>query len=68
MHGLEKLSDRASALQLDVIAFREPDLGDQLTSLAFVPHSENRRFLARLPLAGRRTGALAKPSVSTPAA
>lgn len=45
---------------LDVVAFHEPDLGNALTSLAFVPHAHNRRFLARLPLAGGRAGTVDK--------
>ena len=34
-------------------AFREPDLGDELTALAFAPSDQTRRFLSNLPLAGR---------------
>ena len=61
--SLELLFERAISRELTPIPFREPDLGDSLTSVAFVPHAENRRFLAGLPLAGRRAGAVNKHSM-----
>lgn len=50
---LEALHARAETQDLLVIPFREPDLDDELTSLAFVPHASNRPFLSNLPLAGK---------------
>lgn len=44
--------------ELIPIPFREPDLDHSLTSVAFVPDGRNRKFLAGLPLAGRRSGVL----------
>lgn len=60
--SLELLLERALRRGLTPIPFREPDLGGSLTSVAFVPHAENRRFLSGLPLAGRRAGAVNKHS------
>lgn len=51
--SLFELYVRAQDASLTVEAFREPDLGDEITALAFLPHAENVRFLANLPLAGK---------------
>jgi len=51
--ALEELYSRAFDDGHDVISFREPDLGDQLTAIAFVPHEHVKPFLANLPLAGK---------------
>lgn len=60
--SLRKLMARALHNGLQVVAFREPDLGGELTSLAFVPAERNRKFLRLLPLAGKPAeGAKAKP-------
>lgn len=46
---------------LKALPFKEPDLDYALTSLAFIPHEKNRRFLANLRLAGsRKTGHIDK--------
>lgn len=39
---------------LKVTEFREPDLGDEITALAFAPGEETRKFLSNLPCAGRK--------------
>lgn len=59
-HHLEELGGRARAHGLRAVAFREPDLGDELTALAFVPHEQNRPFLRKLPLAGSTAGSVDK--------
>jgi len=50
--ALEELYSRAEADELELISFREPDLDDQLTALAFVPSQEVKPYLASLRLAG----------------
>lgn len=52
--SLFELYVRAQDAMLAVEAFREPDLGDEITALAFLPHADNVRFLANLSLAGKR--------------
>lgn len=52
--ALEKLLHRAYEKDIEVAAFREPDLGDELTSLAFPPCCHVGTLLANLPLAGRK--------------
>lgn len=52
--SLFELYVRAQSESLTVEEFREPDLGDEITALAFLPHENNVRFLANLPLAGKR--------------
>lgn len=39
---------------LNVIPFREPDILDEITGLAFAPSSINRQFLSTLPLVGKQ--------------
>jgi hypothetical protein len=51
--ALTALLERGQARGLTVTAFREPDLGDELTALAFAPSAETRRLLSNLPLCGR---------------
>lgn len=62
---LEALLSRALAAELTVHPFREPDIGDQLTALAFTPDPRNKRFLARLPLAGKHTGNTSKHAATS---
>lgn len=52
--SLTELYVNAKQAHLTVEAFREPDLGDEITALAFLPCAQNVRFLASLPLAGKR--------------
>lgn len=52
----------------DTIVFKEPDLGNSITSVVFVPHEQNRRYLANLKLAGIRTGKTNKNSYMKTAA
>lgn len=58
--ALEDLLARALAAELTVHPFREPDIEDQLTAIAFSPDPRNKRFLACLPLAGKDTGSISK--------
>lgn len=58
--ALEGLLSRALAAGLTVHPFREPDIGDQLTAIAFSPDPRNKRFLSSLPLAGKQTGSTSK--------
>lgn len=50
--ALEDLYASASRQGLEAIDFREPDLDDELTAIAFVPHASVKPFLAYLKLAG----------------
>lgn len=52
--GLHALLERARDRDITTTAFREPDLGDELTAVAFTPSAATRKLLANLPLAGRR--------------
>lgn len=54
--SLHSLLLRAKRKGLVVVPFREPDLEDQLTSLAFVPNEHNKKLLSNLPLAGKNNG------------
>lgn len=50
---LSELQERAVARGITVTAFREPDLGDEITALAFAPGALTRKLLSNLPCAGR---------------
>lgn len=47
-----QLLEEADARGLDYAKFHEPDLDNQVTAAAFIPHPDVSRFLAQLPLAG----------------
>ena len=51
---LSELQEAAIARGINVTEFREPDLGDEITALAFEPSETTRKFLSNLPLAGRK--------------
>ena len=51
--SLSALQEKAKSRSLEVQEFREPDLGDEITALAFTPSSKVRRLLSNLPLAGK---------------
>lgn len=51
--ALSELQEKAKLKGLDVQEFREPDLGDEITALAFSPSKNTRKFLSNLPLAGK---------------
>lgn len=51
--ALSSLQEHARARNITVSEFREPDLGDEITALAFAPSAETRRLLSNLPCAGR---------------
>lgn len=53
--ALIALWEKARARGITVVPFREPDLGDELTALAFAPGKATRRVCSNLPLAGRDT-------------
>lgn len=50
---LENLLEEALREGLDFVCFREPDRSYELTAIAFVPCVAVKRFLGRLPLAGK---------------
>lgn len=50
---LSEIQEKAKKRGLTVHEFREPDLGDEITALAFEPNSANRKLLSNLPLAGK---------------
>lgn len=58
--SLKKLFHKSQEQDFDVVCFEEPDLNNEITSIAFAPNSENRGFLSNLPLAGRKTGTINK--------
>jgi hypothetical protein len=47
---LSTLSKRLQSLGTQVTEFREPDLGNQLTAIAFVSNDETRRITSGIPL------------------
>jgi hypothetical protein len=49
------LQRQAQSLNIDTVEFREPDLLDELTAVAFCPSADTRKLLSNLPLVGRRT-------------
>jgi peptidyl-tRNA hydrolase len=51
--ALYTLLNRAQARGVHAVAFREPDLGDELTAVAFAPGEVTVQLCANLPLAGR---------------
>jgi hypothetical protein len=51
---LYALHQQALSLGMNVTAFREPDILDEITGLAFAPSTANKQFLAALPLVGNR--------------
>ena len=57
---LEELLTRAVTVGLRVFPFREPDVGDSLTAVAFAPDVRVRGFLSGLPLAGKHVGSVDK--------
>lgn len=52
--ALYNLNLDAAKHGLQTTVFREPDLADELTAIAFPPNSGNRKFLSNLPLAGKK--------------
>lgn len=51
--ALSSLQEHALLRGITVTEFREPDLGDEITALAFAPSDATRRLLSNLPCAGR---------------
>lgn len=52
---LHHLKTAAETAGIHTVSFREPDLLDELTAVAFCPSSSTRKILSNLPLAGNRT-------------
>ena len=52
--GLHALLVKARAKGVTFTVFREPDLADELTAVAFTPSPATRRLLSNVPLAGTR--------------
>ena len=50
---LSELQEKAISRGITVQEFREPDLGDEITALAFAPSANTRKLLSNLPLAGK---------------
>lgn len=50
--SLKRLIEEAPE-ELETISFFEPDLDYELTSVAFVPHERNKKYLSKLKLAGK---------------
>lgn len=50
---LSQLLEQAKALNIPTVEFREPDMGDEITAIAFAPSEETPALLAGLPCAGR---------------
>lgn len=53
--ALSALQQKAKKQGLNVQEFREPDLGDEITTLLLLPHKDNRKLLSNLPLSGKAT-------------
>lgn len=51
--ALSDLQEKAKSRGINVQEFREPDLGDEITALAFAPGKATKRLLSNLPLAGK---------------
>ena len=62
---LEELRSQAHTRGLACVSFHEPDMAEELTALAFIPHGSNKSFLSNLPLAGKKAGKLNKHTHST---
>lgn len=45
--------EKAEKRFIETFEFREPDIGNLITAIAFSPHHENRKLFANLPLAGK---------------
>ena len=55
MVSLEELLHAAHQSGLTAIKFREPDINNSLTAVAFIPDARNKPFLKGLALAGTNT-------------
>lgn len=50
--SLEKLIEKADVKGINHTVFREPDIGDQITAVAFEPTELTRKLVSSLPLLG----------------
>lgn len=53
---LHNLKTKASQFGISVTEFREPDIGNQVTALAFEPNEKVHKLLSNYPLAGKKSG------------
>lgn len=51
--SLEKLIYKAESKGIKYTIFREPDIDNQITSVAFEPCEKTRKLLSNLPLLGK---------------
>lgn len=52
---LSVLMDKASKLNISFSAFREPDIGNEVTAVVFAPTEHTRKLLSQCSLAGKQT-------------
>lgn len=50
---LSEILEQAKTLNIPTAEFREPDMGDEITAIAFAPSDKTPQLLAGLPCAGR---------------
>jgi hypothetical protein len=48
---LQNLIDRASAQNIPISVFREPDIDNQITAIALAPCRQSKKLCSQLPLA-----------------
>ena len=53
-NGLDKLITKASLLGIKYTVFREPDMGNQITAVAFEPGEASRKLTSSCPLLKNR--------------
>jgi hypothetical protein len=51
---LIRLKERIESLGVSVSSFIEPDIGNEMTAIAFVSTDETRRLTSGLPLQGKK--------------
>ena len=51
---LHALAEKASTLTIPTSVFHEPDIGNEVTAVAFAPSPETQKLLSSCSLAGRK--------------